>query len=295
MVDNYNIAKVLVEALPYIRKLAGKTLVIKYGGNAMIDDTLKHAFARDVVLLKLVGINPVIVHGGGPQIAQLLERFGKKSEFIQGMRVTDKETMQVVEMVLGGVVNKEIVQLINHHGGQAVGLTGKDGHLIEAQRMVLTQKDIIDGQSIEKEIDLGYVGEVKSIHPKIIAVLEHQGFIPVVAPIGIDKDNNTFNINADVVAQAIASHLHAEKLLLLTNTAGVLDQTQQLISRIDLEHIQLLIDKGIIYGGMLPKIQCAIQAVKNKVGSAHILDGRIPHVLLLELFTDEGVGTLIQL
>lgn len=281
--NTHNIAQVLIEALPYIQKLSGKTLVIKYGGNAMTEEHLKHAFARDVVLLKLVGINPVIVHGGGPQIGQLLERFGKKSEFIQGMRVTDAETMYAVEMVLGGLVNKEIVQLINHHGGKAVGLTGKDGGLIEAEKMVLAAE----------EQDIGFVGEVKRIHPKIITSLENQGFIPVVAPIGFDKNNATYNINADTVAGALAETLGAEKLLLLTNIPGVLDDKEQLISSIPVQEVQNLIDSGIIYGGMIPKLKYALQAVLKGVKSAHILDGRIAHVILLELFTDKGVGTLI--
>jgi acetylglutamate kinase len=286
-------ARVLTEALPYIQRFQGKTIVIKYGGNAMVDDALKSAFARDVVLMKLVGMNPVVVHGGGPQIGKLLERIGKKSEFVQGMRVTDRETMDVVEMVLGGLVNKEIVNLINQHGGKAVGLTGKDGGLIRARKMVLTKKP--EDEKLPPEIiDLGHVGEVKQIDPKVVALLDTADFIPVIAPIGVGEDGATYNINADVVAGKLAITLEAEKLVLLTNTPGVLDKAGALLTGLTTADVNRLVRDGTISGGMLPKVNFALDAVASGVRSCHIIDGRVAHALLLEIFTDQGVGTLIQ-
>lgn len=286
-----NVAHVLTEALPYIKRFRGKTIVIKYGGNAMIDDTLKRGFARDVVLMKLVGINPVVVHGGGPQIGRLLERLGKQSEFIQGMRVTDRETMDVVEMVLGGLVNKEIVNLINRHGGSAVGLTGKDGDLIRAHKMVREHPATADEAS--RVIDFGHVGEVESIDAAVVDMLVGGNFIPVIAPIGVGRDGHSYNINADLVAGKMAEVLQAEKLILLTNTKGLLDREGNL-SGLSAARVDELIAEGTIHGGMLPKIACALDAVKAGVSSAHIIDGRVVHAVLLELFTDEGVGTLIR-
>ena len=278
------IARVLTEALPYIRRFGGKTVVIKYGGNAMEDDALKSSFARDVVLMKLVGLNPVIVHGGGPQIDELLGRLGMGREFVDGMRVTDAETMKVVEMVLGGAVNKEIVALINQHGGRAIGVTGKDDGLIHARKLA--------GPSGKK--DLGFVGEVASVRPEVIRHLEVGGFIPVIAPIGIDDAGQSYNINADLVAGKIASVLKAEKLILLTNAPGVLDAAGKVLTGLTYQQVDALIEQGVISGGMLPKIGCALDAVKSGVRSAHIIDGRVQHAVLLELFTDEGVGTLIK-
>jgi acetylglutamate kinase len=286
------IAHVLIEALPYIKRFQGKTMVIKYGGNAMVDEALKEGFARDVVLMKLVGINPVIVHGGGPQIGSLLSRLGKASEFVQGMRVTDSETMDVVEMVLGGLVNKEIVNFINRHGGSAVGLTGKDGDLIRARKLLI-KRDAPE-LHVPEIIDIGHVGEVESIDPAIIHMLTKSNFIPVVAPIGVGADGHSYNINADLVAGKMAEVLRAEKLLLLTNTAGLLDAEGQLISELDVGRVQTLIEEGVIHGGMLPKIRCAIEAVQSGVKSAHIIDGRVEHAVMLDLFTDTGVGTLIR-
>ncbi|HET9122344.1 MAG TPA: acetylglutamate kinase [Acidiferrobacteraceae bacterium] len=284
-------AQVLIEALPYLRRFRGRTLVVKYGGNAMVDAALKRAFAEDVILLKLVGINPVIVHGGGPQIGALLARIGKESRFIEGMRVTDRETMDVVEMVLGGLVNKEIVSLINHHGGRAVGLTGKDGGLLRARKMVLRNAP---AEGLASEIiDIGHVGEVESVDPEVVALLDSADFIPVIAPIGVGADGETYNINADLVAGELAATLRAEKLMLLTNTAGVLDARGILIDRIGESEAQALIMDGTIAGGMLPKVRCALGAVRRGVRAAHIVDGRVEHALLLELFTDQGVGTLI--
>jgi acetylglutamate kinase len=286
-------ARVLTEALPYIQRFQGKTIVIKYGGNAMVDDALKSAFARDVVLMKLVGINPVVVHGGGPQIGKLLERIGKKSEFVQGMRVTDRETMDVVEMVLGGLVNKEIVNLINQHGGKAVGLTGKDGGLIRARKMLLTKK--VEDEKLPPEIiDIGHVGEVTQIDPKVVALLDTGDFIPVIAPIGVGEDGATYNINADVVAGKLAITLEAEKLVLLTNTPGVLDKQGSLLTGLTAADVNRLVRDGTISGGMLPKVNFALDAVASGVRSCHIIDGRVAHALLLEIFTDQGVGTLIQ-
>ncbi|MGB1580251.1 MAG: acetylglutamate kinase [Nevskiales bacterium] len=283
-----NVARVLSEALPYIRRFSGKTVVIKYGGNAMTDEALKSSFARDVVLMKLVGINPVVVHGGGPQIGSLLEKLGKESRFIEGMRVTDRETMDVVEMVLGGLVNKEIVNLINQHGGRAVGLSGKDGGLIRARKLNVSVAEHNDG------VDLGHVGEVESIDPGLVRQLDEGDFIPVIAPIGVGEDGASYNINADLVAGKVASVLQAEKLMLLTNTAGVLDKQGQLLTGLSARQVEALIEDGTIHGGMLPKIRCALDAVQSGVRAAHIVDGRVQHAIMVELFTDEGVGTLIR-
>ena len=282
-------ANVLAEALPYIRRFHGKTIVVKYGGNAMTDIALQKSFAHDVVLLKLVGMNPVVVHGGGPQIEQLLERLNIKSQFVQGMRVTDADTMDVVEMVLGGAVNKDIVTLINQAGGKAVGLTGQDGSLIRARKMMISAKDD-PGQ----KIDIGMVGEIASIDPGVIAALEQGGFIPVVAPIGIGEDGETFNINADLVAGKLAEVLKAEKLVLLTNTPGVLDKQGNLLTGITPRQIDEMLEDGTLSGGMLPKISSALDAARSGVKSVHIIDGRTPHSLLLEILTDEGIGTLIK-
>lgn len=291
-VSAMNVARVLTEALPYIQRFAGKTMVIKYGGNAMTDEKLKQGFARDVVLMKLVGINPVIVHGGGPQIGKMLEKIGKQSQFIEGMRVTDAETMDIVEMVLGGLVNKEIVNMINRQGGSAVGLTGKDGGLIRAKKWFL-KRNTPQTHNAES-IDIGQVGEVASIQPEIIDRLVMGNFIPVIAPIGVGENGESFNINADLVAGKLAEVLRAEKLLLLTNVAGLLDKQGQLLSGLNAQHVNELIADGTIYGGMLPKIRCALEAVQGGVKAAHIVDGRVEHAVLLELFTDEGVGTLIR-
>ena len=288
----HNIAHVLIEALPYIRRFSGKTVVIKYGGNAMEEQPLKDSFARDLVLMKLVGINPVVVHGGGPQIGNLLERLGKATEFVEGMRVTDSETMDVVEMVLGGLVNKEIVNLINRHGGAAVGLTGKDGALIHARKLIL-RRDAPELAEPEM-IDLGHVGEVESIDAGVVHMLVQGDFIPVVAPIGVGDDGFSYNINADLVAGKMAEVLQAEKLLLLTNTAGLLDAEGALIKQLDVARVSEMVETGVIHGGMLPKIRCALEAVQSGVRAAHILDGRVQHAVLLDLFTDEGVGTLIR-
>jgi len=282
-------AKILAEALPYIRRFTGKTVVVKYGGNAMADERLKASFARDVVLLKLVGINPVVVHGGGPQIDELLKRVGKKGEFVQGMRVTDAETMDVVEMVLGGLVNKEIVTLINQHGGRAIGLSGKDGSFIRARKL------LVPSEGSESDLlDIGQVGEVASIDPEVIALLETREFIPVVAPIGVGDDGRSYNINADLVAGKLAQVLHAEKLILLTNTAGVLDRNGKLLTGLTPKQVDELFADGTLHGGMLPKIASALDAARGGVKSVHIIDGRVEHALLLEVLTDEGVGTLIR-
>jgi len=286
------IAHVLIEALPYIRRFKGKTLVIKYGGNAMTDEQLKHSFARDIVLLKLVGINPVVVHGGGPQIGHLLQRLGKTSHFVQGMRVTDAETMDVVEMVLGGLVNKEIVNLINQHGGSAVGLTGKDGDLIHAEKITMSQRP---PEADEPEIiDLGHVGRVRSIDPSIVNTLVQSDFIPVIAPIGVGDDGFSYNINADLVAGKMAEILKAEKLMLLTNTVGILDKEGGLLTGLSLPEVDVLIEDGTISGGMIPKVNCATDALKGGVKSVHIIDGRVEHAVLLELLTDRGIGTLLM-
>lgn len=282
-------AAILAEALPYIKRFHGKTIVVKYGGNAMTDETLKQHFARDLVLLKLVGMNVVLVHGGGPQIENLLTRVGKKGEFVQGMRVTDAETMEIVEMVLGGHVNKDVVNLINQAGGKAVGLTGKDGNFIRAKKLLLPNKNNPD-----EAIDIGQVGEIVQIDPLLIAHLEAGSFIPVVAPIGVGKDGETYNINADVVAGKIAEILKAEKLVLLTNTPGVLDKTGNLLTGITPKQIDDMVEDGTLSGGMLPKIASALDAARNGVKSVHIIDGRVEHALLLEILTDHGVGTMIK-
>jgi len=287
-----NVAEILVEALPYIQKLDKKTVVIKYGGNAMIDEGLKSSFAQDIVLLKQIGVNPVIVHGGGPQIAELLKKIGKESKFIEGMRVTDSETMDVVEMVLGGLVNKQIVSLINQHGGHAVGLTGKDGSLISAKPLNIKPKNIRPEQ--EALYDLGHVGEVVDIDPSVVAMLDSSGFIPVIAPIGVGDKGESYNINADIVAGKLAEKLGAEKLFLLTNTPGILDNDGELVTGIDAAKTKQLIDEKVIYGGMLPKVDCALNAVNAGVKTSHIIDGRVKHSVLLELLTNTGVGTLIK-
>ncbi len=282
-------AKTISEALPYIKRFFGKTIVIKYGGNAMTDEHLKQSFARDVVMLKLVGMNPVVVHGGGPQINEMLDKIGKKGEFIQGMRVTDEETMNVVGMVLGGKVNKEIVNMINQNGGKAVGLTGQDGNFIHATKLLM--EDINDAS---KMIDVGQVGEITGIDPSIINFLDTDDFIPVVAPIGVGKDGDTYNINADVVAGKLAEVLKAEKLVLLTNTSGVLDKDGELLTGLTPKQVDALVADGTLSGGMLPKINSALDAARSGVESVHIIDGRVEHALLLEVLTDEGVGTLIK-
>lgn len=295
MTDTKNptqIARILTEALPYIQRYSGKTIVIKYGGNAMTDDALKRGFAQDIVLLKQVGINPVIVHGGGPQIGSLLEKIGKESHFIEGMRVTDSETMDVVQMVLGGLVNKQIVSDINLAGGRAVGLTGKDGKLIQAKKMHLESSS--KQQQPSEIIDLGHVGTVEKINPGIVKLLDSEKYIPVIAPVGVGEDGASYNINADLVAGEMAATLGAERLLLLTNTPGVLDKQGQLLTGLNNDDIQALTDDGTIQGGMLPKLQCALDAVDAGIESACIIDGRVPHAVLLELLTDEGVGTLIK-
>lgn len=275
-------ASILAEALPYIRRFSGSTMVIKYGGNAMTEDHLKEQFAKDIVLLKLVGIHPVIVHGGGPQINEMLQKIGKENQFIQGMRVTDGETMNIVEMVLGGCVNKEIASLLNLYGGHAVGITGRDNHFIKAKKLLL-----------ENQTDIGQVGEIESIDTQLIEQMVQQGYIPVVAPIGVGKNGEAFNINADVVAGKLAECLKAEKLIMLTNTQGVLDENNQLINKLTPADIDRLINTGTLQGGMLPKINSTLQAAFNGVSDIHIIDGRVPHAILLEIFTDQGVGTMI--
>ena len=282
-------AQILAEALPYIKRFHGKTIVVKYGGNAMTEPALQKSFAHDVVLLKLVGMNPVVVHGGGPQIDALLSRIGKTGEFVQGMRVTDAETMDVVEMVLGGAVNKDIVTLINQAGGKAVGLTGQDGAFIHAKKLLLPDKD-----RPEQMLDIGQVGEIDAIDPKVIFALEQSGFIPVVAPIGVGAGGESFNINADLVAGKLAEILKAEKLVLLTNTPGVLDKDGKLLTGLTPKRIDELFADGTLSGGMLPKISSALDAARSGVKSVHIIDGRVEHALLLEVLTDEGVGTLIK-
>lgn len=289
--DAAHVAEVLSEALPYIRRFVGKTLVIKYGGNAMESEELKTGFARDIVLMKAVGINPVVVHGGGPQIADLLQRLNIKSEFISGMRVTDGQTMDVVEMVLGGQVNKEIVNLINSHGGSAIGLTGKDARLIQARKLQVTHQD---KDMLQPEIiDIGQVGEVASVNTDLLNMLVQGDFIPVIAPIGVGPNGESYNINADLVAGKVAEALHAEKLMLLTNIAGLMDKQGNVLTGLNTAQVDELIADGTIYGGMLPKIRCALDAVQGGVSAAHIIDGRVPHAVLLEIFTDHGVGTLI--
>lgn len=286
-----NIAQVLTEALPYIQRFIGKTIVVKFGGNAMVDALLHESFARDVVLMKLVGMNPVVVHGGGPQIGALLAKLNIQTEFIDGMRVTDSETMDVVEMVLGGSVNKGIVSSINRNGGKAIGVTGKDGQMIKARK--LTVNRFTSGLDVPEIVDIGHVGEVDQIDTEVLQVILQSNFIPVIAPIGVGDDGSTYNINADLVAGKLAEVVGAEKLMLLTNVAGLLDQDQQILTGLTTEQVDGLIADGTISGGMLPKIRCALDAVKSGVTSAHIIDGRVPHAVLLETFTDEGMGTLI--
>ena len=287
-----NVAHVLSQALPYLQNLNNKTIVIKFGGNAMTDENLKNSFAKDIVLLKQVGVNPVIVHGGGPQIGSLLEKIGKESKFVDGMRVTDSETMDVVEMVLGGLVNKSIVSLINKNGGHAVGLTGKDGCLIRAKKMHIKKRaPELEAPEI---IDLGHVGEITSIDPSLVNTLDQGNFIPVIAPIGVGDDAMSYNINADLVAGKMASILGAEKLLLLTNTAGILDKEDNILTGLKVDDVDKLKADGTIHGGMLPKVDCALDAVNSGVKTSHIIDGRVEHAVILELLTDEGVGTLIK-
>ncbi len=285
------IAKVLSEALPYIQKFSGRTIVVKYGGNAMTDDALKASFARDIVLMQVVGMRPIVVHGGGPQIGELLERLNIESKFIDGMRVTNEETMDVVEMVLGGQVNKEIVNLLNLAGGRAMGITGKDGRFIRARQLKIERKSPeLEAPEI---IDIGHVGQVESIDTKVLTMLTENNVIPVVAPIGAGPNGESYNINADLVAGKLAEVLKAEKLMLLTNTAGVLDKAGKVVTGIVTDEVNALIDDGTISGGMLPKVECALSAVNTGVNSAHIIDGRVPHSVLLEIFTDQGVGTQI--
>ena len=286
-----NTAKVISRALPYIQRFAGKTVVIKYGGNAMVDDRLKQSFARDIVLMKAVGINPVVVHGGGPQIGQLLDQLSIETKFVNGMRVTDSKTMDAVEMVLGGTINKEIVNLISSAGGRAFGVTGKDGRLIKAKKLVVSQKT--PEMSVPEIIDIGHVGDVESIDKSVIDMLLKSDYIPVIAPIGVGTDGASYNINADLVAGRVASVLNAEKLMLLTNVAGLQDKQGDILTGLTVNLVDELIEDGTIYGGMLPKIQCALDAVNSGVAAAHIIDGRVDHAVMLELFTDEGVGTLI--
>jgi acetylglutamate kinase len=286
-----NIANVLSESLPYIQRFTGKTIVVKFGGNAMVDEKLKASFARDIVMMKLVGMNPVVVHGGGPQIGDLLSQLNIESHFVSGMRVTDSKTMDVVEMVLGGAVNKEIVNLINRAGGKAVGITGKDGQLIKARKLKVSQH--LPEMKAPEIIDIGHVGEVESINTDVIDMLTDSHFIPVIAPIGVDDKGNSYNINADLVAGKIAEVLQAEKLMLLTNVAGLQDKNGDVLTGLSTQQVDELIADGTIYGGMLPKIQCALDAVKGGTKSAHIIDGRVNHATLLEIFTDQGVGTLI--
>lgn len=287
-------ARVLLEALPYIQRFAGKIVVIKYGGNAMDSEALQHSFARDIVMMKAVGLRPVVVHGGGPQIGNLLQRLGKESTFVQGMRVTDAETMDVVQMVLGGLVNKQIVNLIHRNGGRAIGLTGKDGELIRARKMQLTAESAAAPALQAPEIiDLGHVGEVQGINSDVLEMVLNSDFIPVIAPIGVDDQGVSYNINADLVAAKVAEVLRAEKLILLTNVAGLKDKDGRILTGLSAERVQELINDGTIFGGMLPKIDCALSAVSNGVASSHIIDGRVAHAVLLEILTDRGIGTLI--
>ena len=284
-------AQILTEALPYIQRFAGKTLVVKYGGNAMTDPELESSFARDIVLLKTVGLNPIVVHGGGPQVDSMLKQLGRESDRIDGMRVTDPATMEVVEMVLGGSVNKSIVNLINKHGGRAIGLTGKDASLIRAKKLPMSKTD---EQGNQQQIDLGFVGDVVSINRDVIDLMIASNFIPVIAPLGVDDEGNTYNINADVVAGKVAEFMLAEKLILLTNIKGVLDKEGNVATGLTPAKVDEMIADGTISGGMIPKISYALEAVKNGVKSAVIVDGRVPHATLLEVFTDKGVGTLIS-
>ncbi|NKB34628.1 MAG: acetylglutamate kinase [Pseudomonadales bacterium] len=285
-----NIARVLTEALPYIQKFTGRTVVVKYGGNAMVDESLKQSFARDIVLMKLVGMNPIVIHGGGPQIGSVLEQLNIESKFVDGLRVTDSQTMDVVEMVLGGLVNKEIVNLLNKNQGKAVGVTGKDGNLIKAKKLKLRRKD---AKLTDEIVDIGHVGEVVSINTEILEVMKDSDFIPVIAPIGTDEEGASYNINADSVAGEIAKVLGAEKLILLTNIEGVKNKKGDVLTGLSLKQVAKLIADKTLQGGMLPKVRCAIEALKGGVNSAHIIDGRVEHAVLLEIFTDEGVGTLI--
>jgi acetylglutamate kinase len=287
-----NVASVLTESLPYIRKFHGSTIVVKYGGNAMIADELTQTFARDIVLMKLVGMNPIVVHGGGPQIGELLQKLNIPTRFVDGMRVTDAATMDVVEMVLGGLVNQDIVSLINAVGGRAVGITGKDGQLIQAHQLRI-HRDSPELKAPEI-IDIGHVGEIETINRAVVDTLIGAGFIPVIAPIGVGVNGESYNINADTVAGKLAEHLGAEKLMLLTNTAGILDKAGNTLTGLAPEDVDALIADGTIHGGMLPKVRCALDAVAGGVRSAHIIDGRIRHAVLLEVFTDTGVGTLIR-
>jgi acetylglutamate kinase len=286
-----NIAQVLTEALPYIQRFIGKTIVVKFGGNAMVDPLLHESFARDVVLMKLVGMNPVVVHGGGPQIGALLAKLNIQTEFVDGMRVTDAQTMDVVEMVLGGSVNKEIVSSINRNGGKAIGVTGKDGQMIRARKLTVSRYS--PELDVSEIVDIGHVGEVEQIDTEVLQVILGSNFIPVIAPIGVGEDGSTYNINADLVAGKLAQVMQAEKLMLLTNVAGLLDKQGQILTGLTTAQVDALIADGTISGGMLPKIRCALDAVKSGVNSAHIVDGRVPHAVLLETFTDEGMGTLI--
>ena len=291
MQEIINKAKVLVEALPYIQRFNNKTVVIKYGGNAMVEERLKESFANDIILLKLIGINPVIVHGGGPQIGKVLKEMGRETDFVQGMRVTDRETMNVVEMVLGGKVNKEIVGNINRFGGKAVGLSGKDGNLITAHKLEMKR---INPETLTPEIiDVGMVGEVSTINPAVLTALEESSFIPVIAPVGVGVNGETYNINADLVAGRVAGALHAEKLILLTDIEGVKDKQGELISTIDIDEVPGLIDDGTIGGGMIPKVTCCVDAIMEGVKKTHIIDGRMEHACLLEIFTDKGIGTAV--
>jgi len=286
-----NVADILIEALPYIKRFSGKTIVVKYGGHAMVDEKLKKDFANDITLLKCIGVNPVVIHGGGPQINKVLDSMGITSRFVRGMRYTDDETMDVVEMVLGGKVNKDIVARINRQGGKAVGLTGKDGMLITAEKMTIYQK--VDENKPPEIIDPGMVGNVSEINPDIIHTLTAKGFIPVIAPVGVGKNGETYNINADVVASKIAAALEAERLMLLTDVDGVMDTDKKLVSSINTKTIKEMIDTELIKGGMIPKVECALDAVKNNVKKSHIINGKLPHAVLLELFTDSGIGTQV--
>ena len=285
------VAQVLTEALPYIQRFTGKTIVVKFGGNAMVDPVLHDSFARDVVLMKLVGMNPVVVHGGGPQIGSLLQKLNIRTEFVDGMRVTDAQTMDVVEMVLGGSVNKEIVSSINRNGGKAIGVTGKDGQLIRAHQLKVTRSS--PELEVPEIIDIGHVGEVDQIDTEVLNVILYSNFIPVIAPIGVDRNGQSYNINADLVAGKLAEVMQAEKLMLLTNVAGPLDKDGDILTGLSTSQVDALIEDGTIHGGMLPKISCALDAVKSGVASSHIIDGRMPHAVLLEIFTNEGIGTLI--
>ena len=285
------VAQVLSEALPYIQRFSGRTIIVKYGGNAMIDQSLKASFASDIVLMQTVGMRPIVVHGGGPQIGDLLERLNIESKFVNGMRVTNEETMDVVEMVLGGLVNKDIVSLLNQAGGRAMGVTGKDGQFIRASQLKIKLKS--PDLEVPEILDIGHVGKVESIDTRVLTMLTENNMIPVVAPIGVGQNGESYNINADLVAGKLAEVLKAEKLMLLTNTAGVLDKTRQVVTGLVADEVSSLINDGTISGGMLPKVECALSAVNAGVNSAHIIDGRVPHSVLLEIFTDHGIGTQI--